>query len=216
MSRNKPKKKKKKNLKKNKQKVQQTATTQAKGPFDSKPNFEKFLLEQSNTIKDPDGIFLLVHTYDQVQIGAVQNGNILLRNFPRPIDLIELRMFSSVGECRVWKTGGEFKNRFRLNEEELKDGMKTHDEFHFMWGTGVEKLKKDDNWLKLTEERKTDIYVPFKVEENMLPLKYKVINYIGFDDNGIAVFEDARLFGFFDKDENKDENRIKMPEPEII
>jgi CRISPR-associated protein (TIGR03984 family) len=85
-----------------------------------------------------------------------------------------------------------------------------------MWGTGVEKVEKEDNWLKLTEERKTDIYVPFKVEENMLPLKYKVINYIGFDDNGIAVFEDARLFGFFDKDENKNENRIKMPKPEII
>ena len=152
---------KKKNSKKNKQKEQQTATSQAKGPFDSKNNFKNFLLEKSNNIKDQDGIFLLVHTYDQVQIGAVQNNEILLKKDIDPTCLIELRMFSSVGEYRVWKTGGEFKNRFRLNEEELKDGMKTHDEFHFMWGTGVEKLKKDDNWLKLTEERKTDMTARF-------------------------------------------------------
>ncbi len=205
MSKNRPKKKKKKNLKKNKQREQQTATTQAKGPFDSKPNFEKSLLEKSNTIKDPDGIFLLVHTYDQVQVGAVQNGNILLRNSFRPIDLIDLRMFSSVGEYRVWKTRGEFKDRFRYNKEELKDGMETQDDFHFMWGTKVE---TGDKWQRLTEERKTDIYVPFKVEKEMLPLRYKVKNYIGFDENGIAVFEDAILCGFFDKNKNL----INMPE----
>lgn len=203
MSRNKPKKKKKKNLKKNKQKVQQTETTQEKGPFDSKISLKKFLLEKSNSIADSNGIFLLVHTYDQVQVGAVQNSEILLRDFPNPTDLIELRMFSPVGEYRVWKTGGEFKDRFRHNKEEFKDGMETY-EFHFMWGTEV---KQGDKWQRLTEQRKTDIYVPFKVEKEMLPLKYKVINYIGFDDNGIAVFEDARLYGFFDKDEKP----INMP-----
>ena len=202
MSRNKP--KKKKNLKKNKQKVQQTATSQAKGPFDSKTSLKKFLIEKSDTIKDPNGIFLLVHTYDQVQVGAVRYDEILLQNFPKPTDLIELRMFSSEGEYRVWKTGGEFKDRVLYNKEKLKDGMETYDEFHFMWGTEV---KQGDKWQRLTEQRKTDIDVPFKVEQEMLPLKYKVKNYIKFDDNGIAVFKDARLCGFFDKDENL----IKMP-----
>ena len=204
MSKNK-RKKKNKISKKSKQKVQQTATTQAKGPFDSKNGLKEILIEKANTIKDPNGIFLLVYTYDQVQVGAVQNGNILLRNFPRPIDLIDLRMFSSAGEYRIWKTGGEFKERSRDNKEELKNGMKTHDEFHFMWGTKVE---TGDKWQRLTEERKTDIYVPFKVEEEMLPLQYEVKNYINFDENGIAVFEDARLCGFFDRKKN----RIKMPE----
>ena len=201
---NKNKQKKKKHTKKNKQKKQQSEPTQAKEPFDSKKSFEKFLLEKSKDITDTDGIFLLVHTYDQVQIGTVRNDEILLKKEINPADLIELRMFSSVGEYRVWKTGCKFKDRLRRDEEGLKDGIKTHDEFHFMWGTRVETV---DEWQKLTEERKTDIYVPFKVEENMLPLQYQVINYIGFDQNGIAVFEDARVCGFFDRKKN----RIKMP-----
>ncbi|MGD2088561.1 MAG: CRISPR-associated protein Csx19 [Candidatus Aminicenantes bacterium] len=154
-------------------------------------------------------IYLLVYKHHEVLIGEVQDGEILVKK-PGELTaqyLLEMRMFSPNGELYLWNQNGKINYRLRLDEQgELTN---QYDEEHFIWGQ-----KKDASggsepfWKRVPTPPKTFdntviepnrgmcLTFPFPVTGNECPLKYRVRNYLEFDDDGQIRFYDARMITF--------------------
>jgi len=160
---------------------------------DVTPNLVEFLEETS--LRMTGKVFILVHKHHEVLIGEIRDGKIAVKNPEQltPEYLQEIRMFTRSGELYIWNCGGQLKYRLRLDEQ----GDRTHryDEDHFMWG------QKKDNDNTVTEpNRGMRLSFPFPFTEEDCPLKYRVRNYLEFDDHGQLRFYDARLITFLNKE----------------
>ena len=155
--------------------------------------FEQLLISKTASVANGTPAFLLIHAFDAVQVGAVINNNLKLKLTFRLEDLMDLRMFGSMGELHVWRKpdGLAAKLLIDADGESSAGGWWVKEEHHGMWGDTV---LFENGWWKLTEKRISPIYVPFIAKPDMF---YKVRNYYSFDDNGQARCNDARLCGFF-------------------
>lgn len=140
-------------------------------------------------------IYLLVYKHHEIQIGMIDNGQIVLeRQEELTRDYLkELRVFSEQGELHIWKQQGKFKYRLRVEEE--KGNITVYDETNVMWGL---EPNKADNRVIEEPGRGMSLQLPFSVTKTQLPLKYTVRNYFDYDDNGLIRFNDARLVQFLD------------------
>jgi len=152
-----------------------------------------FILEKTKGLGSL--INLLVFKHNEVQIGLIQSGAIILERSDELIPglLKELRAFSDSGELYIWNHGGILKYRLRIDgsgDEELYP----YEEEHYMWGTKVE------DGVIMEENRGMKYTMPFPSDQIKTPLKYKVKNYYTFDELGLIRFVDARLVEFINGD----------------
>ena len=159
-------------------------------------NVKEFLEEES--AKMTGQIFLLVHKHHEVLIGQIRDGKIAIKAPEQltPAYLQEIRMFSWSGELYIWNRGGQLEYRLRHDDQ----GEITHqyDEEHFLWGQ--KKYNTFDDNTVIEPNRGMCLTFPFPVAEKDCPLKYRVRNYLHFDDHGHLRFYDARLMTFLNKD----------------
>ena len=140
-----------------------------------------------------------------IGFGVVQSDKICLPPYPdRQVDwtpdwarVSDLRLFGEKGEWHVWlHWDGTWQSRL-LKSEEMTD---TLTEYHALWGNDV----KPDTppWIKLVEDRGTEIWLPLKglVENADLPLRLKLKQVVDYDpDYHLAGIVDAALVGLFDE-----------------
>jgi CRISPR-associated protein (TIGR03984 family) len=162
---------------------------------DVKTNVVEFLEEKSAVMTGK--IFILAHKHHEVLIEEVRDGKVEIDTPGQlsPDYLQELRMFSLSGELYIWNRNGQLKYRLRIDDR--GEITNRYDEEHFMWG-----LKKDktfDNTV-IEPNRGMRLTFPFPVYREDCPLKYRVRNYLEFDDHGHLRFYDARLITFLNKD----------------
>lgn len=145
-----------------------------------------FLTEQCKQLGDL--IYLFVFKHHEVQIGAIQNGQINLERQEELVpDLVkEIRAFSDTGELYIWNQGGSLKYRLRIDGKG-DEAYFIYPENHYLWGN-----KKTDTTV-FEENRGMELKIPFKVNDLKLPLQYQVKNYYKFDADGLIQFEDSRL-----------------------
>jgi CRISPR-associated protein (TIGR03984 family) len=148
---------------------------------------------KSTTASLTGRIYLLVYKHHEILLGQVQDGEILVKKPEEltPEYLQEMRMFSPNGELYLWNQNGKINYRLRLDEQ--GDITNRYDEEHFIWGQKTE--KKDDHTV-MEVNRGMRLTLPFPVNNNECPLKYRVRNYLEFDDDGQIRFYDARLITF--------------------
>jgi len=164
--------------------------------YETKDNYEKgkdikqFLIENSRE-KLGGVCLLIVYKYNRVYIASINDSELNFLGDPEfTLEYItEIRMFSSSGELHLWKYGSDFKWRLRIDEETEGD-TNVYEETHIMWGTEVESEKKNE---LIEEYRGIKIRFPLDINEEPLPIKYKVRNYYNFDEDGMIKFYDARL-----------------------
>lgn len=112
--------------------------------------------------------------------------------------LQKIRVFNQDKEVFIWRTEEGFKGRLRVDEQ--GKGTFVVDANQVLWGTKAE--KKNSDFTILTEERGTELILPFPYsklegvddEKNRVFLKTR--NYIGDNDIGQATYVDSRFLGF--------------------
>jgi|GEM_PF-2000877 len=157
---------------------------------------ESFLLGKSKSLEKD--IYLVVYKHHEVLIGEVKEGELILecKNELNSDYLKELRMFSPRGELYTWNRRGTFKYRLRIDDIKTGKNENIYDEAHYMWGA---KQDKSDEFAAIEPNRGMRLKFPFKVEDDILPLKYRVRNYFEYEkETGLIRFYDARLVTFLD------------------
>ena len=155
-------------------------------------------------------IYLLVYKHHEVLLGVVQEGEILVKEPGEltPQYLQEMRMFSPNGELYLWNQNGKINYRLRLDEQ--GDITNRYDEEHFMWGQITDASGGSEPFCKrvptppktldyntvIEPNRGMRLTFPFPITGNECPLKYRVRNYLEFDDDGQIRFYDARMITF--------------------
>lgn len=175
-------------------KVSRISSTSNNGKVDKE--METFLLEQSKALKGR--IYLVVYKHHEVLFGEVKDGALRLERKEEltPEYLKELRMFSPNGELYSWNRGGSFKYRLRIDTPDDHGKQHVYDEQHYMWG---DRPDENDEFTAAEPNRGMRLTFPFKVKDKELPLKYRVRNYLKYDDEtGLIRFYDARLVEFLD------------------
>ncbi len=124
-------------------------------------------------------------------------------------NLIKLRIFNTNSELYVWRTNlGGFKGRLRTDG----DGSPTDvvDANQVIFGTEAKSL--DDNYVKITEKRGTEIILPLnkigiscdQINDKDGRLCIHTRNYIGvIEETGQATYEDVRFVEFLKYQEDK-------------
>ncbi len=105
----------------------------------------------------------------------------------------DLRLFGEKGEWHVWRDwDGNWQSRLL----ELKSVGDALTEYHVLWGSDI---KSDIHpWIKLVEDRGTEIWVPladFDIKDS-LPLRLKLQQIVDYDpEYHLAGITDAALVG---------------------
>jgi CRISPR-associated protein (TIGR03984 family) len=112
--------------------------------------------------------------------------------------LQKIRVFNRDKEVFIWWTEEGFKGRLRVDQQ--GNGTFVVDANQVLWGTKAK--KKTNDFTILTEERGTELILPFPFselkdiddEKNRVFLKTR--NYIGDNDIGQSTYVDSRFLGF--------------------
>ena len=182
---------------------------------------ESWVCEHLRDVTDETTAWVLLQEPGFIGFGVVQQNKIFWPpNMPwnwTPdwIRVRDLRLFGKKGEWHVW-LDWDGKHQCRLlefNEKEAwqvwlgwkgkdqcepeKSGEKTDilPEYHVLWGTKVKRGKS--TWIKLIEDRGTEIWLPLKgLKDTDLPLRLKIKQVIDYDPKyHLAGIVDAALVG---------------------
>lgn len=152
-----------------------------------------------------DGWFI-AYLFHRVVIGEVKNKQFIYYkmedNDLKLDEIIKLRIFNNESELFVWRSnlGGYFS---RLRTDGEGDSQGVIDSSQILFGTKAETV--GDVYLKLTEERGTEIIFPagcvnIKIEEINSQKKRIAIHtrsYVGrIDETGVATYVDVRFLRF--------------------
>ena len=156
------------------------------------------LAEKTATWFNGDGLVVVYLDY-KVLVGKYLNNRFFFYNnetFSTKY-LQRMRVFNENSELLLWQCGGgSFNSRLRVDGEgngELRDCV---DAEQVIWGTKSKALA--DGFSLLTEDRGIDIVLPLAnlvVDEKKKRVKLKTRNYIGYNDEGQAGYEDCRFIG---------------------
>lgn len=138
-----------------------------------------------------EAAWLLLQEPGFIGFGMVLSNKIC---FPPDIQLdweriSDLRLFGEKGEFHVWQHwDGNWQSRL-LELESIKDVLT---EYHVLWGSNVE--PDAHPWVKLIEDRGTEIWLPLARCDLNLPLRLKIKQIIDYDpDSHLAGITDAAL-----------------------
>ncbi len=144
--------------------------------------------------------FCVVYLDYEVLIGRFVDENFRFYDVEifKPKYIQKIRLFNVDQELFIWRrSDGEFAGRLRIdgkgNENDAVDA------WQILWGTKVEHL---GDFSKIYEERGTKLILPFKnitVDNCKNRLCLHTRNYIDYNENGQAGYEDCRFINFTDK-----------------
>ena len=137
----------------------------------------------------------VLYTHNKVVIGKVWDNQLFPQKDFGERYFKEIRIFNKRAELHIWRYNERLYYRLRIDGEDELENI--YEEEHIIWGTDIE---KKENAALLKEKRGTNIEVPYKIEKDDLPIKYKVRNYFIYDENGLIKFHDARLVEFVNKE----------------
>lgn len=113
----------------------------------------------------------------------------------------DLRLFGEKGEWHVWRDwdGKHYARLLEFQNIRENDALTEH---HFLWGTWKEESEHPD-WIKLVEERGTEIWLPLaaldaelNLDKSHLPLCLKLKQIICCDPKSHLIgINDAALVG---------------------
>ena len=135
-----------------------------------------------------------------IGFGAVYQDKICWPRHAEPLDwarIRDLRLFGEKGEWHVWPHwNGGWKSRL-LKLDDIQDHLT---EYHVLWGTEVK--CQEFPWIKLSEERGTEIWLPLQGQvkdskhDSDLPLRLKLKQIVDYDPKShLAGITDAVLIG---------------------
>ncbi len=157
--------------------------------------------EIQNIIKNDS--FVIAYLNYKVLIGKYSNGGFAFYNDEKiEIDHLQrLRIFNINEELMLWRSAGKLKGRYRNDSD--GDATDVVDNDQVIFGT---KAAEIDGYTILTEERGTEIILPFtdlNVDTHENRIKIKTRNYIGFNEVHQATYVDNRFVEFVLGNENK-------------
>lgn len=153
--------------------------------------------------------WFIAYLFHRVVIGQIKEGkftyyqdntnDVILDNIQK------LRVFNTDAELFVWRTTlGKFKARLRTDGNGTgQDLAGTVDACQVLFGTKVEKI--DDTYVKLTEDRGTEIILPLaeigirdsEINDRTGRLCIHTRSYIGvIEETGQATYDDVRFVEF--------------------
>ena len=145
-------------------------------------------------INDKNAAWILLQEPGFIGFGVVYQDKIFWPWHAEPLDwtrIRDLRLFGKKGEWHVWPHwNGGWKSRL-LKLDDRQDHLT---EYHVLWGTEVK--CKEFPWIKLSEERGTEIWLPLQgqVKKKDLPLRLKLKQIVDYDpDYYLAGITDAAL-----------------------
>ncbi len=155
--------------------------------------------------------FVVAYLDYKVLIGKYVNGSFTFINSEQvePKFIQRIRIFNNDEELMLWRSEGKLKGRYRKDND--GDKIDVVDNNQVIFGTKVEEI---NGYSKLTEERGTEIFIPFKdviLDENKKEdrVKIKTRNYIGFNEIHQATYVDSRFGEFVFGKENNPTGGIK-------
>ena len=164
---------------------------------------KSWVCEHLFDVTDEDMAWVLLQEPGFIGFGVVTKDDICFPPGITPDWILtsDLRLFGKKGEWHVWRDwdGKHYARLLKLDD--LPDHLT---EYHVLWGTEVK--CKEFPWIKLSEERGTEIWLPLQgqVEKKGLPLRLKLKQVVGYDDKGdnsnhLAGIVDAVLVELVDQ-----------------
>lgn len=158
-----------------------------------------------------EGVYI-AYLFNKVIIGKFSEGKFINReNEDINIEyLIRLRIFDKDKELLIYRKAEKKDNnilfKFRLRKD--SEGEETYytEANQVLFGTDIDKGKSGKGFTTITEDRGTEITLPFDIagidtERNRIKIKTR--HYIEFDGNDNAGYTDARFIEFTQGFENK-------------
>ncbi|HOV91197.1 MAG TPA: CRISPR-associated protein Csx19 [Syntrophorhabdaceae bacterium] len=105
------------------------------------------------------------------------------------------RIFDTDKELHIWRTAEGLKGRVRVDNE--GEPVTVVDAYQVLFGTKAVPL--DNGFTKLTEDRGTELIVPFEplsIDDGERRLKLHTRNYVGFNEASQAGYVDCRFVEF--------------------
>jgi len=156
------------------------------------------------------GGFVIAYLDYKVIIRNYNNGKITFIEDEEPFEpefIQKLRLFDSNKELFLWRTEGKWKARLRTDEE--GEDVSVVDANQVLFGTKGEDVGNE--FTKLTEDRGTEIILPFEIKnlnddfkkDNCNRVKINTRNYINYNELGQAGYADCRFVKFTIGSDNK-------------
>ena len=165
---------------------------------------EELVRKHRCDVTDKDAAWILLQEPGFIGFGAVYEDKICWPQHAEPLDwerIRDIRLFGEKGEWHVWPHwNGGWKSRLL----ELDNPEEHLTEYHVLWGTEVK--CEEFPWIKLTEKRGTEIWLPLQgqIKKKDLPLRLKLKQVVGHDDKDdnsshLAGIIDAVLVALVDQ-----------------
>jgi CRISPR-associated protein (TIGR03984 family) len=156
-------------------------------------------LEQALSLFNSTGYVIAYLDY-KVLIGKVNNNGFEFFNNEKIEEkyIQKLRLFNDDKELLIWRDNNGLKGRLRIDGE----GEETFvvDAYQVLWGTKKEKLR--NGWIKLFEDRGTELILPYDegviIDDKKNRLFIMTRNYIHPETNQATYF-DCRFIKFTNK-----------------
>ncbi|MBP9885554.1 MAG: TIGR03984 family CRISPR-associated protein [Leptospiraceae bacterium] len=126
--------------------------------------------------------------------------------------LQKMRIFNKDAELHIWKTQGNFKGRIRA-EKNFSGANKTkHNDLEIVEFIeanqilfGTTSIDLNNGFTKLTEDRGTEVILPFTnidIDNKDKRMAIRTRNYIGYNEIGQAGYVDCRFVEFVKRDKD--------------
>ena len=143
--------------------------------------------------------FVVLYLDYKVLIGTYENGDFLFYKDEKFEDKFvqRIRVFNEKEEFFAWRSNGKLKCRYRTDAK--GEQIEAVDAYQVLFGTDSKPL---DNYTKISEDRGTELIVPFKnldidiKKDKKKRIFIKSRNYIHPNDTKPATYFDCRFVGF--------------------
>ena len=167
---------------------------------------EILICNHLSNITDKDTAWILLQEPGFIGFGVVQSDKICWPPCIQPdwTQVRDLRLFGEKAELHIWH---RWDRNWQSRLLALKNINEALTEYHTLWGTDVQVVSDTQPWIKLAEDRGTEIWLPLagsNIEKCDLPLRLKLKQVIDYDpETQLAGIADAVLVGLTRKSEEE-------------
>ncbi len=161
---------------------------------------QQALGEIEKNFADKEAYFVAYLDY-KVAIGCYKDNKFILPDDDGfdPKYIQKIRIFNENQELFIWRNDADsFSGRLRLDDAGERE-CDVVDAYQVLWGTTATIDESNAGWTKVTEDRGTELVLPFELNKDNLPVKLRTRNYIDYNDAHQAGYVDCRFVGFTDK-----------------